>query len=91
VEPQELLEALSDLAAEAGLSVRALRRGAGVDDLAMASSGVCRVRDEVWVVLADADPVEERLEVLARALREHAAPLLEGRYLPPAVRARLGV
>ena len=86
-----LLEALSDLAAEAGLSVRALQGGAVGDDLGVASSGVCRVRDEVWVMLAASDPVEERIEVLVRALREHAAPLLEQRYLPPAVRARLGV
>ena len=91
MEPEELLEALADLAAEAGLSVRVLRRGAGSDDLTTASSGVCRVRGEIWVVLAQADPVEERIEALARALREHAESLLEQRYLPPAVRARLGI
>ena len=91
MESRELLEVLAELAAEAGLSVRVLQGRAGGDDPATASSGVCRVREEVWVVLAEADPVEERIEVLARALREHAAPLLEQRYLPPAVRARLGV
>ena len=86
-----LLEALVALAAEAGLSVRALRGGAVGDEIGAASSGVCRVRGEVWVMLAAADPLEERIEVLVRALREHAAPLLEQRYLPPAVRERLGV
>ena len=43
----------------------------------------------VWLVLAAADPVEERIAVVVDALRAHAGELLEGRYLPPAVRARL--
>jgi hypothetical protein len=53
------------------------------------ASGVCRVRGETWVLLAASDALEERVEVLARALKTHAAEFLESRYLPPAVRARL--
>ena len=37
---------------------------------------------------APGGPLERRIEVLARALRAHAGDRLEGRYLPPAVRAR---
>jgi hypothetical protein len=33
--------------------------------------------------------VEERIAVLAQALRTHAESWLEGRWLPPAVRERL--
>ena len=54
-----------------------------------ATSGVCRVRDRIWVMLSQADPAEARLEVLAAALRTHAAAWMEGRYLAPAVRERV--
>jgi len=40
-------------------------------------------------VLSHSDPVDVQIEVLGDALREHAAAFIEGRYLPPAVRARL--
>jgi hypothetical protein len=53
------------------------------------ASGVCRVRGETWVLLVAAGRPEERVEALAQALNTHAAPFLESRYLPPAVRARL--
>lgn len=88
MELSELLERLRDLAAEAGLEVRDLRSAA--DGQPGPSSGVCRVRGETWVLLAASDALEERVEVLAQALKTHAARFLESRYLPPAVRARLG-
>jgi hypothetical protein len=53
------------------------------------ASGVCRVRGETWVLLAASDGLERRIEVLAQALKSHAGQILEGRYLPPAVRQRL--
>jgi hypothetical protein len=87
VELSELYERLAGLAREAGLEVRDLR--AGGDGQPPPASGVCRVRGQTWVLLAASDALEERIEVLARALRAHAADLLERRYLPPAVRARL--
>jgi hypothetical protein len=86
VEPAEILDRLAELAAEAGLDVRVLSRGGRGAADAPPESAVCRVRGEVWVVLSADDPPEQRIAVLARALREHAAPLLEDRYLPPALR-----
>ena len=43
----------------------------------------------LWLVLSDADGVEDRIGAAAEALRAHAPDLVEGRYLPPAVRQRL--
>lgn len=83
----ELYERLAELAREVGLEVRELRRGTEGDPAP--ASGVCRVRGATWVVLAAGDGLEERVEVLARAIESHAGPQLEGRYLPPAVRERL--
>lgn len=85
---REILAELADLAVQAGLRVQPVR-GGGPESEPLASSGVCRVRGETWVVLVGADPVEERIAVLARALREHAAEWLESRYLPPALRHHL--
>jgi hypothetical protein len=87
LELSELLARLADLAREAGLEVRELH--AASDGQPSPASGVCRVRGETWVLLAVSDALEERVEVLARALKTHAADFLESRYLPPAVRARL--
>jgi hypothetical protein len=87
MELSELYEALAELAREVGLEVRELRRGAEGDPAP--ASGMCRVRGETWVVLAAGDGLEERVEVLARAIESHAGSRLEGRYLPPAVRERL--
>lgn len=84
--PEALLEALDALARELGLEVRRVpRAGEGAET----SSGVCRLRERVWVLLSPADPPARRAAVLAAALREHAGDALESRYLPPAVRAQL--
>jgi hypothetical protein len=87
MELSELLERLTALAGEVGLEVREVRAGAEGDP--PLASGVCRLRGETWVLLAASDALEQRVEVLARALQSHAGARLEGRYLPPAVRARL--
>jgi hypothetical protein len=83
----EVLVALVELAEQAGLHVRAAQgaRDAGP----LASSGVCRVREETWIVLIGDDPLADRIGVVAAALREHAGPWLEERWLPPALRAHL--
>jgi hypothetical protein len=86
VESAQLLAALLELARDTGLRVRALGGGWGGDPTPPASSGVCRVRGELWVLLADSDPVARRVDVLAGALCNHAPDLLERHYLPPAVR-----
>lgn len=89
MDPAELARELVDLAEAAGLKVRPIRASEGRDAEFPASSGICRVRGEIWVLLAAADPLEEQISVLARALKTHAADFLESRYLPPAVRERL--
>ena len=89
MEAAELLEALVELAASVGLVVQRVGRQPAFEGLSPSSSGTCRVRGEVRVLLADSDPLEARIEVLARALRAAAGPALEERFVPPAVRACL--
>ena len=81
MEPTELLELLLALARDAGLEVHTLGRGGDLDPHAVSGT--------VWVVISASDPLELRLDVLARALRTHASALVENRYLPPAVRERI--
>lgn len=64
-------------------------RAAGPAGEGPLESGLCRVRGEWLLVLVPSDPLSHRIEILARALRAHAPALLEGRWLPPAVRERL--
>jgi hypothetical protein len=87
MEPAQLLDELATIAREAGLEVRVLSGDAGGE--LPPQSAVCRVRERIWVVLAESDPPERRLAVLAQALRRHAPEALEGRYLPPALRELL--
>ena len=83
--PGEQLDALLVLARELELEVRPLGRGGEAPQ----TSGVCRLRDRVFVMLAPDDPPERRVEVLAAALRENRAEACESRYLQPALRALL--
>ena len=78
-----MLALLAGLAEEAGMQVRAARPPGPLE------SGVCRVRGQLWLVLAPGDPLEHQIRVVIEALRLHAPALLEERWLPPAVRARL--
>jgi hypothetical protein len=89
VEPDDLLSALVDLAREAELVVRVVPRGAARDGEPLATSGLCRVRGEDWVMLAGADPVAQRVAALAHGLRTCRPAFLEQRYLAPALRACL--
>jgi len=83
----DLLDQLGDLARAAGLEVSAIARaGPGERET---PSGTCRLNGVVWVMLSEADSLDDRVDVLAAALASHAADLLESRYLPPAIRERL--
>lgn len=86
MEREAILAELIELAEAAGIAVRRLP---SVEGAAPARSGACRLRGATWVWVAPGDPVEDRIEAVAVALRSGAAGLLEQRYLPPAVRERL--
>lgn len=86
MEGRALLEALIAVAEGAGMRVRVLPR---TGEEPSPRSGVCRIRGELWLLLAPGDPVEDQIEAVADALRRYAGAALEGRWLPPAVRRRL--
>jgi len=86
VAPREILELLVGLAEEAGVAVRSVRAGEGEP---APRSGLCRVRGRPVLVLSLAEPIDARIDAVAAALRANDAGLLEGRFLPPAVRERL--
>jgi hypothetical protein len=85
----EVLLQLVELAEAAGLRVRPIRGASGGEGEPAATSGLCRVRGELWIVLSGHDSIEDRIAVVAEALRREASEWLQSRYLPPAVRARL--
>jgi hypothetical protein len=89
VEPAEVLEFLIDLSRETGLEVRRVPARPSSESEPPARSGVCRVRGRLFVLLAAADSVEDRIAALAAGLRALDPAVLEGRWLPPAVRERL--
>jgi hypothetical protein len=88
VEGEALLDFLVELAQEAGIRVRVIPPSAAELDPAP-RSGTCRIRGAPWLLLAAGEPIEDRIEAAAEAVRTHALEALEGRYLPPAVRARI--
>jgi hypothetical protein len=85
----DLLDQLRDLAREADLEVREVAASQAAEGEVVTHSGVCRVKDRVWVLLVASDDIEERIDVLAAALATHARSTLDSRYLPPAIRDRL--
>lgn len=88
MEGEALLDLLVELARQAGIQVRVMPRSA--EELQPAPrSGFCRIRGAPWLLLAAGEPLEDRLEAAARAVRALGPEALEGRYLPPAVRERL--
>jgi hypothetical protein len=89
VDDAEIIEQLTLLAREAGLAVRTVRGLPQAEGEPAAGSAVCRVRGQTWVVLSGADAPARRVDVLCQALRRFAPDLLEGRWLPPALRLRL--
>jgi hypothetical protein len=90
MEPGEVLDALVDLAREVGLEVKRLPSSRpGSEPELPARSGACRLRGRLLVLLAPADSVEDRIEAMVHGLRGVDPQLLEGRWIPPAVRERL--
>jgi hypothetical protein len=89
VEREELLEQLVALAREAGIAVRRDAAARAAEGESGPRSGLCRLRGAPVLVLLAGDGVEERIAAAASALRSVAPELLEGRYLPPAVRQAL--
>jgi len=89
MDPASLLASLLELAGEHGLRVRRIPAESPFEGLAPVASGVCVVRGQRYVMLCPADPASRQIEVLARALLDHAGDLLEARFLPPAVRTCL--
>lgn len=84
-----LLDLLAELAVEAGFRVQVLSASTGSEGEFPPRSGHCRVQGEVRVILAAQEPLEDRIEALADALRANAGPFLESHYLAPAVRERI--
>ncbi len=82
----ETLEALLELARDAGLEIRSIGLRAQPAGEPPPTSAVCRVRNAVWVVLCASDPIERHIAVLAEGLRNHRADWLEEHWLPPALR-----
>jgi hypothetical protein len=89
--PEELHRELIELARAVGFEVRQASGCAGADRDLPIASGVCQVNGSVWVILAATDSLAERSEVLTGALTAYASERLETRYLPPALREKLGV
>jgi hypothetical protein len=89
VDAGEVLSFLVALAEEAGIAVRVLPRGAAGEGEPAPRSGACRIRGAPFLLLAPAEPLEDRISAAAVALRRFAPQALEGRFLPPAVRERL--
>ncbi|MGH0029710.1 MAG: hypothetical protein ACQGVC_07960 [Myxococcota bacterium] len=86
MDERDLLEALVELAAETGLAVQRVSRQPVFEGLSPSSSGTCRVKGELRVLLSDSDPPAARIGVLARALARERGERLAGRYLAPALR-----
>lgn len=85
VDEVDILEALFELASEAGFEIRAAGR-LSPDDPPL-ESGVCRLRGRLYIVLSANESAAMQIHTLAAALREHAAEILENRHLPPAIRS----
>jgi hypothetical protein len=79
-----MLEALVDLAAEAGIRVRSAR-----PDEPPLASGLCKLRGEWWLVLLPSDPLEHQIDLVCSALRTHAVELLESKWIAPELRERI--
>ena len=82
----EILEDLLRLAESSGLRVQRLPRGRALEGGPPVASAVCRMGDEWRILLVASDTLDERIAVVAAALREHRAEWLEARHVPPALR-----
>ena len=89
MEARSLLDLLAELATEAGFRVQALSASAAHEGEPPTRSGHCRLNGEVRVILVAQEPLEDRIEVLAEALRLHGGASLASRFIPPAARERI--
>ncbi len=89
MEPEAILDALVEVARDAGVTVRVLPRSALREGEPLPESDVCRIRGEPWLILAAGESIEDRIAAAARAVRRYAADEADRRFLPPAVRSRL--
>lgn len=85
----ELLEDLVSLAEAAGLVVQRVPRGHAIEGGPPVASATARVRGELRIVLVGGDSLDERIDLVARALAEHRAQWLESRHVSPALRQRI--
>ena len=85
----EILEDIIALAEAAGLPVQYVPRGRALEGGPPVVSAACRLAGEWRIVLVASDSVDERIEVVAAALREHRHAWLETRHVSPALRRRL--
>ncbi len=84
VDETDILENLFELARAAQFQIRAAGR-LGPDDPPL-TSGVCRLRGQLYIVLSAGESVPMQIDTLATALREHGGDFLQDRHLPPAIR-----
>ena len=89
MEAQAILDALVEVAREAGVTVRVLPRAAAREGEPLPGSNVCRIRGQPWLILAPGESIEDRIDAAARAVQSFGAEQAERRFLPPAVRERL--
>ncbi len=89
MEPGAILDHLVELAQEGGVTVKVLPRGVAREGEPLPASNVCRIRGKPWLLLATGESLEDRIAAAAQAVLRFAPGLLEGRFLPPAVRERL--
>ncbi len=89
MEPSAVLDALVQLVREAGVTVKVLPRATLREGEPAPVSDLCLIRGEPFLLLAASAPLEDRISAAARAARRFGPDLIEGRFLPPAVRERL--
>lgn len=85
----EILGELTEVAERAGLRVQVVPRGRAIEGGPPVASAIVRMRGQVRIVLVPSDTAEERIAVVAQALRDHASAYLEAHHLPPALRQRI--
>jgi hypothetical protein len=86
---REILADLIALAESAGLVVQPVPRGHAIEGGPPVASAACRVGSEWRIVLVASDTLDERIEVVAAALRAQRSDWLESRHVPPALRRHL--
>ncbi len=89
MEARAILDALVEVAQEGGVTVRVLPKAAAREGEPLPASNLCRIRGEPWLLLASGESLEDRIDAAAQAVIRFAPEVLEGRFLPPAVRERL--